>query len=87
MAELMRTITIPLTEIYVPTKLAKTLDPAKVDTRAEDILESGLNAPVQVRRDEDRKRYVLISGVHRLEAVRALGDDAIEALIVQARKH
>ncbi len=87
MAELMRTITIPLAEIYVPTKLAKSLDAAKVETRAEEVLESGLNTPVQVRRDEDRNRYVLISGVNRLEAVRALGEDTIEALIVQARKH
>ena len=87
MAELMRTTRIPLAEIYVPTKLAKLLDAAKVETRAEEVLESGLNAPVQVRRDEDRNRYVLISGVNRLEAVRALGEDTIEALIVQARKH
>ena len=86
MAELMRTITIPLAEIYVPTKLAKTLDEAKVETRAEEVLESG-QKPIQVRRDEDRNRYVLISGVNRLEAVRALGEDTIEALVVQARKH
>jgi ParB-like chromosome segregation protein Spo0J len=87
MADLMRTIVIPLGEIYVPAKLARMLDPAKVETRAEDILENGLQAPVQVRRDEDRNRYVLISGVNRLEAVRALGEDTVEALIVQARKH
>ena len=87
MPDLMRTIVIPLAEIYVPAKLTKTLDEAKVETRAEDILEHGLQSPVQVRRDEDRNRYVLISGVHRLEAVRALGEDSVEALIVQARKH
>lgn len=87
MPDLMRTITIPLGEIYVPTKLAKMLDAGKTETRAEEILESGLNAPIQVRRDEDRNRYVLISGVNRLEAVRALGEDTVEALVVQARKH
>lgn len=87
MSELMRTVKIPVADIYVPTKLAKTLDPAKIETRAEDILENGLSAPVQVRRDEERKRYVLVTGLHRLEAVRALGDETIEALIVQARKH
>jgi len=83
----MRTISIPLGEIYVPTKLTKTLDAAKVETRAEEVLENGLQTPVQVRRDEDRDRYVLISGVHRLEAARALGEDTVEALVVQARKH
>lgn len=87
MTELMRTITIPLGEIYVPAKLASTLDAAKVETRAEEILENGLSAPVQVRRDDERNRYVLVSGVHRLEAVRALGEEGIATLIVQARKH
>ncbi len=87
MADLMRTITIPLGEIYVPTKLTKMLDEAKVETRAEEVLENGLESPIQVRRDEERNRYVLISGVNRLEAARSLGEDSIEALVVQARKH
>ena len=87
MAELMRTITIPLGEIYVPTKLTKMLDEAKVETRAEEVLENGLESPIQVRRDEERNRYVLISGVNRLEAARSLGEDSIAALVVQARKH
>jgi len=86
MSELMRTVKIPIGEIYVPTKLTKELDTAKVETRAEAILENGLHAPIQVRRDEQRKRYVLVVGLHRLEAVRALGDETIDALIVQARK-
>jgi hypothetical protein len=30
---------------------------------------------------------VLIEGLHRLEALRALGEDTVEAYIVQARKH
>ena len=86
MGELMRTVTVKLADIYVPTKLAKTLDSARVETRAEDILERGLETPVQLRRDEERDRYVLVSGLHRLEAVRALGEETIEALIVHARR-
>lgn len=87
MGDLMRTVAVPLAEIYVPTRLSKTLDAARVETRAEEILESGEQTPVQLRRDDERNRYVLISGVHRLEAVRALGEDTVAALIVQARKH
>ena len=86
MAELMRTVTVKLSDIYVPVKLAKTLDDAKVETRAEDILEHGLETPVQLRRDEERGRYVLVAGLHRLEAVRALGEETIEALIVHAKR-
>lgn len=83
---MMRTVFIPLSEIYVPAKLARTLDETKVETRAEDILEHGLEAPVQVRRDEGRNRYVLVAGLHRLEAARLLGEETIEALVVHARR-
>lgn len=84
---MMKTVFIPLGEIYVPAKAARTLDMAKAENLAEDILENGLQAPVQLRRDEERSRYVLVAGLHRLEAVRLLGEETIEALIVQARKH
>lgn len=86
MSELMRTHRVGLADIYVPTKLAKTLDTAKAEALAEDILENGLKVPVQLRRDDERNRYVLVAGLHRLEAVRALGEEAIDALIVQAPK-
>jgi ParB-like chromosome segregation protein Spo0J len=84
---MMRTKPIPLAEIYVPTKLAHGLDPARAEALAEDILENGLQVPIQLRRDEARNRYVLVEGLHRLEAMRLLGETTIESLIVQARKH
>lgn len=83
---MMRTHSIRLDEIYVPVKLKKTVDEAKVGTLAESILEKGLEVPIQVRRDEAKDRYVLVTGLHRLEAVRALGEEVIDALIVSARK-
>jgi len=64
--------------------LRKTLDAAKVDALAESILEKGQEVPIQIRRDKDR--YVLVAGLHRLEAVRALGETTIPAIIVSARK-
>jgi sulfiredoxin len=67
--------------IYVPSKRAKTLDAGKVGRIAESILEEGQNAPILLRADGDR--FVLIEGLHRLEALKALG----EGYIVQARKH
>jgi len=86
MSELMRTHRVGLADIYVPTKLAKSLDPAKAEALAEDILENGLKVPVQLRRDEARGRFVLVAGLHRLEAVRALGEETIDALVVQTPK-
>ena len=80
---MMKSIAIRLDEIYVPTARRATLDDAKVQALAEDILEKGLQFPIQVRRDKDR--YVRVAGLPRLEAMRALGSESIEALVVQAR--
>lgn len=80
----MRTEKIRIDEIYVPVKRRKDLNARTVDTLAESILVEGLQSPISVRRDEGR--YVLVTGLHRLEACRALGEDTIDAVIVQARK-
>jgi ParB-like chromosome segregation protein Spo0J len=64
-------------------QLRRSLDPDKVQQLAEDILSEGQKTPIQVRRDVNR--YVLVTGLHRLEAMRALGETSIEALIVRAR--
>ena len=82
---LMKSTPVALESIYVPSKLRKELDPAKAEALAEDILENGLKSPIQVRRDKDR--YVLVTGLHRLEAARILGEKTIGALIVAARQH
>jgi ParB-like chromosome segregation protein Spo0J len=75
----------PIATIYVPSRRAKTLDAEKVGLIAESILAEGQNNPILVREDGDR--FVLIEGLHRLEALKALGEDTVEAYIVQARKH
>jgi sulfiredoxin len=71
--------------IYVPVKRAKTLDAEKVDQIAESILEDGQMAPIRVRADGER--FVLVEGLHRLEAMKALGEKTIEGYLVQAQKH
>ncbi|MZR29309.1 chromosome partitioning protein ParB [Sneathiella sp. DP05] len=81
----MKTVIIETDKIYVPSKTRKGLDVARVDALAEDILENGQKSPIQVRIGQDR--YVLIEGLHRLEAVKALGEKSIDAVIVQARRH
>ena len=76
--------TFPIAEIYVPAKRAKTLDADKVQSIAESILEEGQRTPIQVR--QGTGRFVLIEGLHRLEAMKALGEDSIEGYLVQARR-
>jgi|SRR5689334_513438 hypothetical protein len=84
MAELLKDEKIAIEAIYVPTKRRSTLDPKKVDALAEAILEKGQQSPILVRRDGER--FVLVEGLHRLEAMKALGEARILATVVQARR-
>ena len=82
----LETQSLPIAEIYVPAKRRSTLDEAKVEALAESIIEDGQTTPIHVRRDDDKNRYVLVEGLHRLEALKALGEARIDALIVMARR-
>ena len=82
---MLKTRVFPIATIHVPVKRAKTLDPGKVAQIAENILEEGQTTPIQVRTDGDR--FVLVEGLHRLEAMKALGEKNIDGYLVQARKH
>lgn len=77
----MQAVALKLAEIYVPARFRAALDPAKLATLQASINEGGQKVPIHVRRDKER--YVLVSGFHRLEAVRGLGGETIQALIVQ----
>ena len=72
-------------DIYVPAKRRKLLDQDRVDALAEDILENGLKVPIQVR--QGKERVVLVEGLHRLEAAKALGEEEIRGFLVQARRY
>jgi len=74
-----------IAKIQVPAKRAKTLDPDKVNEIAESILEQGQTTPIQLRASGDK--FVLVEGLHRLEALRALGETSVEGYLVQARRH
>ncbi len=80
----MRIVDIPIDKIYVPAAKQKTLDADKVLELAEDILENGLQKPIYARVGKDR--YVLQEGLHRVEAVKLLGETLIEAHIVAAQR-
>lgn len=77
--------TLPIAAIRVPVKRQKTLEPDKVQSLAEDILENGQLTPIRVRADGDG--FILIEGLHRLEALKALGEDSIDGYRVRARLH
>jgi ParB-like chromosome segregation protein Spo0J len=77
--------TVAIQDVYVPVKRRQMLDPKKVEALAESILAKGQEAPILVRLDD--KRFVLIEGLHRLEACKALGETTVPAYLVEARKH
>ena len=82
---MMKTEIFPIAEIYVPAKRRATLDPVRVRELAESILQEGHQTPILVR--PDGKRFVLIEGLHRLEACKELGETTIRGYRVQARRH
>ena len=82
---MLRSEKFPIESIYVPTKRRATLDNTRVNAIAESMLVSGQTTPIMVR--EDGVRFVLIEGLHRLEAARALGEQTIVGYRVDARKH
>lgn len=71
--------------IYVPVKRRATIDPRRVEEIAQSMLADGQKTPILVR--PDGARFVLVEGLHRLEAAKALGEQTIIGFRVDARKH
>lgn len=81
----MRKEKFAIASIYVPVKRRATLKSETVQAIAQSMLEVGQQAPILVRRDGDR--LVLVHGLHRLEACKALGEETIDGYVVAAPKH
>ncbi|MBD2751033.1 ParB N-terminal domain-containing protein [Microvirga sp. BT688] len=76
---------VAIQDVYVPVQRRQTLDPQKVHALAASIMEKGQDALILVRPDD--KRFVLVEGLHRLEACKALGETTVPIYLVQARRH
>ena len=72
----------PIEKIFVPTKRRRDIKPEVVGEIAESILDIGQQAPISVRSEGDR--LVLVEGLHRLEACKALGETTILGVVVSA---
>jgi sulfiredoxin len=82
---MMKRETFTIADIYVPIKRRATLEQKRVDEIAASILDRGQQTPILVR--ADGTRFVLVEGLHRLEAAKALGETTIVGFRVDARKH
>jgi len=67
---MMKRETVAIADIYVPVKRRATLDQKRANEIAASILEKGQLTPILVR--ADGARFVLVEGLHRLEAAKAL---------------
>ena len=78
---------LPIESIRVLVKRVRTLEPARVEALAEDMLENGQKVPIRCRPDpkDGSPGYILVEGLHRLEALRALGEETGTANLVSAR--
>ena len=76
---------LKIEEIYVPVKRRASMNQQTVEALVTAILEEGQKVPIQVR--HDGKRFILIEGLHRLEACRALGENTVLGVLVRARLH
>ncbi len=81
---MLKVIAVKIEDIYIPTARRNELDQSKVDEIVERMLNGDEEKPIKVRKGKGR--LVLIQGVHRLEASRAVGESEIGAYIIQAPK-
>ena len=82
---MMKRETFSVADIYVPIKRRITIEQKRVDEIAASMLDSGQRTPILVR--ADGARFILVEGLHRLEAAKALGEKTIVGFRVDARKH
>jgi sulfiredoxin len=82
---MMKSERFAIANINVPAKRRATFDPKKAQEIAESILQIGQQVPILVR--QDGERFVLVEGLHRLEACKQLGENTILGYLVQARRH
>ena len=80
---MLKPVSIKIDQIYVPKDRLKELNIEKVNIVAEEIIAELGPQPIHLRKGKGR--YVLVSGIHRLEAHKALGETDIKAIIVGAR--
>ena len=66
----------------MPAARRRVLHPETVRTLAAAILRDGLKEPITVR--EKGKRFQLVEGLHRLEAVKWLDGETIDAVVLPA---
>lgn len=79
----MQTTRVLIDGIEVGTRL-RPVDQERVDALKASIKSLGLRMPITImsRANGDDTRFILVAGLHRLEALRQLGEEATDAIVV-----
>jgi ParB family chromosome partitioning protein len=77
-------ITIPVLSIIVPADRARSLDADWANVLARMFADHGNKTAIEVRKDENGEGYVLVSGLHRLEAAKIAGWNEMEVKLIEA---
>ncbi len=81
---MLKIVDVKVEDIYVPAARRAEFDQSKVDAIVEAMLNGEQQQPIRVRKGKGR--LVLIAGINRLEAGKAVGETELGVYIVQARK-
>lgn len=81
---MLKVIPVKIAEIYITTARRAEFDQDKIDALIESMMNGEPLKPLKVRKGKGR--FVLLSGINRLEACKAVGETEIGAYIVQAQK-
>jgi len=81
----MKTERIPVDDVVSANRL-RSVDDGKVSGLKSSIAEIGLRTPITVRavREGEDWTYRLVAGAHRLAAIKALGHDFIDAIVMDS---
>lgn len=75
---------IPVSLVDVSADRLRAVNPDRVEVLSKDIAANGLLQPIGVAENADSGRFTLTFGLHRLEALRALKRDQIDARVTPA---
>jgi ParB-like chromosome segregation protein Spo0J len=70
-------------DFIVPQAGRRLVDDEAVERIAASIREIGLQTPITVRSDPEGDDYFLVAGMHRLQAVKSLGHERIDCVVVE----
>lgn len=78
-------LTVSLSSITVPAERSRSLDKDWAEALAAMFTDQGNKTAIEVRRGDEDDQYVLVSGLHRLEAAKLNGWEELTVRLIEAK--